>query len=169
MRKLALFIFSFIIWYLLTWPFDFTTRTLDWQMLIAGCIVSLLATIILGEVFRKHKHKRFVLLRYFWALAYIPVLFYYMLLANFDVLYRVVHPAMPINPGIVKVKTKLTTDTGKTALANSITLTPGTLTVDINSDGVIYVHCINIKETKTVEATQEIVGRFEKILVKIFE
>jgi multicomponent Na+:H+ antiporter subunit E len=169
MRKIALFIFSFITWYLLTWPFDFAANTMDWQMFVAGIVVSFIATCILGEVFRKHKHKRFFLVRYFWAVVYIPVLFFYMILANFDVLYRVIHPAMPINPGIVKVKTKLSTDTGKTALANSITLTPGTLTVDIREEGILYVHCINIKETETEEVTRQIVGRFERILLKIFE
>jgi multicomponent Na+:H+ antiporter subunit E len=168
MRKIALFIFSFITWYLLTWPFDFVTLTMDWQIFIAGIVISLIATIILGKVFIEHKHKHFFLIRYFWGLLYFPILFFYITLANFDVLLRVI-PILPINPGIVKVKTKLKTDAGRTALANSITLTPGTLSVDIKEDGYLYVHCINVKGKDIEKATQDIVGRFEKFLEKIFE
>jgi multicomponent Na+:H+ antiporter subunit E len=76
---------------------------------------------------------------------------------------------MPLNPGIVKVKTKLATNAGKTVLANSITLTPGTMTVDIREEGHLYVHCIDVKETETEKATKKIADKFEKILLKIFE
>jgi multicomponent Na+:H+ antiporter subunit E len=76
---------------------------------------------------------------------------------------------MPINPGIVKIKTRLKTDAGITALANSITLTPGTLTVDLTDDGFLYVHWINVKSTDTEEATRLIAERFEYFLEKIFE
>src|SRR4030042_3479462 len=134
MRKITLFIFSFFIWCLLTWPFNFKTHKLDIQLIIAGIIISLIATLIMGEVFITRKHKNIFIFRLFWFIIYIPIFFYYMFLANLDVLYRVVHPKMPIRPGIIKLKTKLKTDTSRTALANSITLTPGTLTVDITDD-----------------------------------
>jgi multicomponent Na+:H+ antiporter subunit E len=90
--------------------------------------------------------------------------------ANLDVAYRVLHPRLPIHPGIVKVRTKLTTDTALTFLANSITLTPGTMSVDIDKDnGILYIHWIDVK-TKDVElATRIIVDRFEKVLKKIFD
>jgi multicomponent Na+:H+ antiporter subunit E len=55
-------------------------------------------------------------------------------------------------------------------LANSITLTPGTLSVDIDSDnGFLYVHWIDVKEKDVDAVTKRIVGRFETILRKIFE
>jgi multicomponent Na+:H+ antiporter subunit E len=93
-----------------------------------------------------------------------------MIKANFDVAYRVVHPKLPIKPGIVKVKTKLKSDTGLTFLANSITLTPGTMSVDIDKEnGYLYIHWINVKSTDLEKATEIIVSRFEKILEKIFE
>ena len=92
---------------------------------------SIAASIIFVEVFTKHPVKFFSPLRYFWFICYIPVLFFYMLIANFDVVYRVIHPKMPIKPGIVKVKTRLKSESGRTALANSITLTPGTVTMDV--------------------------------------
>ena len=90
--------------------------------------------------------------------------------ANIDVAYRVIHPDMPINPGIVKVKTSLKSETGLTFLANSITLTPGTLTVDIDKEnGSLYVHWIDVKNKDVKGATEKIVKKFEKILTEIFE
>ena len=80
------------------------------------------------------------------------------------------HPQLPINPGIVKVKTRLKSDTALTFLANSITLTPGTLTVDIDRDnGVLYIHWLNVKAKDVETATKIIVERFERILSKIFD
>ena len=76
---------------------------------------------------------------------------------------------MPISPGIVKIKTNLTTDSGITALANSITLTPGTLTVDITDDGFLYIHWINVKSDDVEQATKLISQKFEWFLKKIFE
>lgn len=90
--------------------------------------------------------------------------------ANIDVARRVLNPNLPINPGIVKVKTSLKSDTGLTFLANSITLTPGTLCVDIDSEkGILYIHWIDVKTQDIDKATQIIVTKFENILKKIFE
>ena len=80
------------------------------------------------------------------------------------------HPRLPINPGIVKVKTVLKSDTALTFLANSITLTPGTLSVDIDKDnGILYVHWIDVKSKDIESATKIIVERFERILKNIFD
>ena len=109
--------------------------------------------------------------RYFYfALWYLPVFFWELLKANIDVAYRVLSPCPPIKPGIVRLKTKLKSDTGLTCLANSITLTPGTLTVDIDKpDGILYIHWIYVKGTDTETVIREIGGKFEPILMKIFE
>lgn len=64
--------------------------------------------------------------------------------ANFDVAYRVI--TGKINPGIVKMSPGLKTDTALTFLANSITLTPGTLSVDTDDEKNLYVHWINVDE-----------------------
>jgi multicomponent Na+:H+ antiporter subunit E len=142
---------------------------MDWQIFIAGIVFAGLAALLFVEVFTKSPHKLFAPLRWFWALCYLPLLFYYMLIANLDVVYRVIHPKMPIKPGIVKVKTRLSSESGRTALANSITLTPGTLTVDITDDGFLYIHWINIQATGIEEASQRIVSRFETLLERIFD
>jgi len=162
MRRLIYFVVALVVWLLLTW-------SLDIQMLIAGVIASIIVAVLFHEIMPK-EHKVFISpVRMFWLLLYVPVFFYYMLIANFDVVYRALHPKMPIKPGIVKIKTKLKTDSGITALANSITLTPGTLTVDLTDDGFLYVHWINVKSDDVEQATKFIAKRFEWFLEKIFE
>jgi multicomponent Na+:H+ antiporter subunit E len=158
---------AFVNWVLLSWPF--VDGRIDVQVVIAGVIASGIVALLFHEVLPQEHHVFISPVRILWALAYIPVFFYYVILANFDVVYRALHPAMPINPGIVKIKTKLKTDAGITALANSITLTPGTLTVDLTDDGFLYVHWINVKTTDTDEATRLIAEKFEYFLEKIFE
>ena len=162
--RLVLFICAFIVWCLLTW-------VPDAQHLIVGVFVALFIALITGDLFitRPHllKHPQRWLYFFFW---YVPIFLWECLKANIDVAYRVIHPKLPINPGIVKVKTNLKTDTGLTFLANSITLTPGTMSVDIDRDnGFLYVHWIDVKDKRVAGATKLIVERFEKILSKIFE
>ena len=76
---------------------------------------------------------------------------------------------MPIEPGIVKVRTKLRNPAAITALSNSITLTPGTLTVDADKQGVLYVHWLKVESKDEQEATEKIVGKFEYFLERILE
>ncbi len=75
-------------------------------------------------------------------LAYLPWLLYQILVSNLDVAYRVLHPRKPLEPEIITFPTNLDTDFGRVTLANSITLTPGTVTIDIK-DGEYIVHTIS--------------------------
>ena len=162
--KVVLFILAFFIWCVLTW-------VPDGQHLIVGAFVALFVALIAGDLFiatpekLKHPHRY-----WYFFVFYLPKFLWECFKANIDVAYRVIHPALPINPGIVKVKTKLKTDTALTFLANSITLTPGTMSVDIDKDnGVLYIHWINVIDKDVKKATEDIVEKFEHILTKIFE
>jgi multicomponent Na+:H+ antiporter subunit E len=167
MRRLIYFVLAFIIWVLLTWPF--ADGKIDIQVVIAGVIASAIIAILFHEILPK-EHRVFISpVRIFWVLVYIPVFFYYVMKANLDVVYRALHPKMPIKPGIVKIKTILKTESGITALANSITLTPGTLTVDLTDDGFLYIHWINVKSDDVEQATKFIAQKFEWFLQRIFE
>jgi multicomponent Na+:H+ antiporter subunit E len=75
---------------------------------------------------------------------YIPWLIYQIYLANVHVVYLVWHPKMPIDPKIIRFKTKWQGDLVLVTMANSITLTPGTITLDIR-DGEYYVHALSKK------------------------
>ena len=168
MRKLTLTIFSFVIWVLLVWPFDPVTGRLDLQSLIAGIVVAVFVGLLFGDKIPRELPVSNVFKRIFWLLVYIPMFFWYVVVANLDVVYRVVHPDMPIHPGIVKVKTTLKNPAGRTMLANSITLTPGTLSVDI-VDEYLYIHWINVRAEDVEGATHRIVSKFEGMLRRIFE
>jgi multicomponent Na+:H+ antiporter subunit E len=160
-NRIFQFLIIFILWLLLTW-------SLAPQELIVGAALSLLLSLLLHDVFLQGSQKLAQPTRYLWFFIYLPVFFYYVIRANFDVAYRVLHPDMPIRPGIVKVRTTLKSDMGRTFLANSITLTPGTLTVDIVGDH-LYIHWINITTEDPQEETDIIVRRFERYLRRIFE
>ncbi len=169
MSRGVLFVLSFVLWMLLVWPFDPATHAVSWPDVVAGLIVALLVAVVMREVSGRRFGRWLDPRRYFWAVIYVIVFLYDVIKANVDVAYRVLHPAMPIEPGIVKVRTKLKTPEGRTALANCITLTPGTLTVDVTDDGTLYVHWINVRTQDTEQATRQIVGRFEWFLQRILE
>lgn len=75
----------------------------------------------------------------------------------------VLSPSLPIAPGIVKVRTRLKSRMGRLMLANSITLTPGTLTVELDGEW-LYVHWVTVETTDIEEATARIVAGFERYL-----
>ena len=167
MRRLIYFVLAFIVWVILAWPF--VDGKINVQVVVAGLIASAGVAVLFHEILPKEHHVFLSPVRIFWFLVYLPVFFYYVMKANLDVVYRALHPKMPINPGIVKIKTTLKTESGITALANSITLTPGTLTVDLTDDGFLYIHWINVKSDDIEQATKYIAQKFEWFLKKIFE
>ncbi|RKZ34712.1 Na+/H+ antiporter subunit E [bacterium] len=161
MKFIGEFIMLFGIWLLLTW-------SLAPAQVIAGVVVTLLVTGLAGDIFVFKASRAFNPVRIFWMIVYIPYFLWYVVLANLDVAYRVIHPDLPIRPGIVKIQTSLNTDMAKTFLANSITLTPGTLTVDIK-ENELYIHWIYVHGKDVKEWSEAIAGRFEPILRRIFE
>jgi multicomponent Na+:H+ antiporter subunit E len=150
-----------IFWLLLT--FEFTVPNI-----IVGGVSSLICALFFGRVFIKNIYKLLQPKRYFWFIVYLFIFIWECLKANIDVAYRVLHPAMPIRPGIVKVKTTLKSDMAKMLLANSITMTPGTISVDIIDD-YLYIHWIYIRSEDPEVYTGIITGAFEKYIKRIIE
>ncbi len=87
--------------------------------------------------------------------------------ANFRLAAIVLNPKLPIRPGIIKVRTRLKSRVGRLMLANSITLTPGTLTLEL-CDEWIYVHCVNLESEDMEQATANIVEGFERYLMVVY-
>jgi len=87
--------------------------------------------------------------------------------ANLRLAAIVLSPDLPIRPGIVKVRTQLRSPMGRLLLANSITLTPGTLTVEMDGEW-FYVHCVTVEHTDAEQATADIVAGFERYLVVMY-
>jgi multicomponent Na+:H+ antiporter subunit E len=115
------------------------------EMLI-GLILSLIAGFISHATFLKDNLRMANPIRWVLFLAYLIGPFFIALAkANFDVAYRVI--TGKIKPGIVRISPDLKTDLGVTMLANSITLTPGTLSVDVDEEKKeLFIHWINVDE-----------------------
>jgi multicomponent Na+:H+ antiporter subunit E len=133
-----------------------------------GTVASIICTLFFARFFIRNVYKFLQPRRYFWFIIYLFIFIWECLKANIDVAYRVLHPAMPIRPGIVKVKTTLKSDMAKMLLANSITMTPGTISVDIIEDD-LYIHWIYIRSEDPEVYTEMITGAFEKYIKKIIE
>ncbi|MGC9342066.1 MAG: Na+/H+ antiporter subunit E [Bacteroidales bacterium] len=161
MRYINLFIIAFLFWLLISF-------SLSLANIITGAVASLITSITFGRYFASSMNKFVQPHRYFWFFVYIFVFTWEVLKANFDVAYRVIHPALPIKPGIVKVKLGLRSEVARTMLANSITMTPGTISVDIVED-YIYVHWIYVSSEDPEVYSEKVAGRFEKYIKKIFE
>jgi len=132
-------VFCFIVWLALS----FNGHMWANDELLAGVVLSVAAGVVARTVFVrdfKMAHPK----RWLFFVAYLFPFFYEMAKANLDVAYRVVTGR--IRPGIVKISPGLKSDTALTMLANSITLTPGTLSVDLDEDNNLYVHWINVDE-----------------------
>jgi multicomponent Na+:H+ antiporter subunit E len=153
-RYLLVFVVSFLFWLLLTASFDP-------QELIAGLLVSGVVALVTASRLE-------VLSGIRWSSAALPAVVRFLgvftvalFKANLDMARRVLSPSLPIQPALVEVKTGLRSDLGKLLLANSITLTPGTLAIDIVDDRLL-VHWIDSSPGSDLEsATREIVSRFE--------
>jgi multicomponent Na+:H+ antiporter subunit E len=161
MRYITLFILSFIFWLLLT--FKLTVPNI-----IVGSVASIVCSLFFGRFFVTNVYKLLQPQRYFWFVIYLFIFVWECIKANIDVAYRVLHPAMPIRPGIVKVRTTLKSDMAKMLLANSITMTPGTISVDIIDD-FLYIHWIYISSEDPEVYTEIITGAFEKYIKRIIE
>ncbi len=153
-------LFLFIVW-------NAFTSSLQVQEVITGLIASFVIALFTSRFFDcctlKILHPRSI----YYMVVYFFVFLVALLRSNFDMARRVLSPSLPINPGIVKFDTKLESDFQKMVLANSITLTPGTLSVDIIGN-TLYVHWIDVITDDPLKAHTEIAKRFENILLKIY-
>ncbi len=164
---ISTFIVCYVLWIVLTWSFTA-------QELIAGAVVSLLTAIfsarffIHGDAFYLFNPKRFFTLIFYCLVIFVKELWK----ANVDVAKRALNPKLPINPGIVKVPVDLKSEYGLAMLANSITLTPGTITMDIvEEDGknYYYIHWIDVAVQDGKEAGEAIKGTLEKWIGRVFK
>ncbi len=89
------------------------------------------------------------------------------LLANFDVAYRVLHPKMPIDPSVIEFDTSLRSDLAIVTLANSITLTPGTITINIDQEkGRFQVHAIAHKPADALLVDKTMQQKVAKVFME---
>lgn len=127
--KLATFVVMFFFWVVLSGMFDAFHLTLG----VISCLI--VSQFSHGLLF--YSGSPSLWLKGLWGiLAYLPWLFYQIVIANFQVAYVVLHPHMleKIDPHLVRFKTRLQRPISKVTFAQSITLTPGTITVNVDED-----------------------------------
>ncbi len=163
-QKMGRFIVNWVFLMLLWIMF---TSTFAAHELIIGGLVTMVISFLSIRLFTCCGLSLLSPVKIFWMIYYFGVFLKALIMANLDVARRVISPSLPINPGIVKFKTKLTTNYSKMVLANSITLTPGTLSIDVIGD-TFYIHWIDVQTTDPEKAFTEIAEEFEKVLLKIF-
>ncbi|HEU4344577.1 MAG TPA: Na+/H+ antiporter subunit E [Candidatus Binatia bacterium] len=141
-RRLALqFVVLFVFWLLLS-------GKLEVKYLLFGLLSAALVTFVTQDLLQSPEGQRKTspsmagFLKAGWRLlAYFGWLIYEIVQSNFQVAYIVLHPKLPIEPGLLRFRTRLRSPIGHVILANSITLTPGTITVDL-SEGTYWVHAL---------------------------
>lgn len=169
-RAIVFYFIWFAVWMLLAWP-------PEPKDVIVGIVVSLFVSVMTVDlVLRKGRGGRSyaplaVLKRVAWFIVYVFVFLWECIKANIDVAYRVLHPDLPIRPGTIRINVNLKSDIGLTFLANSITLTPGTTSIDVDkARGCLYIHWLYVRDAYGPGGkTLPVVVKFERILGRIFE
>ena len=149
---LGTFILSYLFWILFLMQ-DFNILKLGAQEIIVGAIVAAIVSLFSSQYFAREDGM--------W------------LFKKFRIAIKSLSPKIDINPGIVKITTDLNSDYGLAMLSNCITLTPGTITMDIYEDednkNAMYIHWIDATTEDTKEASEIIKGKFEYFVRRLFK
>lgn len=147
---LITFLILFSLWILLSGKFDLFHLSLG----IISCII---ITLISGDLLFPESKTKGLIRSWLCFLRYIPWLLYQIILANLHILYLVFHPRMMelIDPEIITFQSKLKKELSLVTFANSITLTPGTITVYVSVDGDFHVHSIDKKSAEPLPGEME--------------
>jgi len=146
-------LFLFALWLILS-------GSLHIQNLLIGLVVSYAIALLYVKMFKDETVYRFSVSAFF---QYLWILLKNLVKSNLQINKRILSPEMNISAAIVAVKTDLESDWKKLLLANSITLTPGTLTLDIKDD-TLFIHTLQYEEGMD---TKEIIREFEDAIRKI--
>jgi len=154
---LLTFLIMFGLWILLSGRFDIFHLSL-------GVISCLIVAFFSGDLLFPELKTKGLLRSWVRFIKYIPWLLYQIFVANLHLMYLTFHPRMMelIDPKIVKFKSRLKGDLSLVTFANSITLTPGTITVYVSIDGDFKVHAIDKKSSEGLP------GEMEDRIIRVF-
>lgn len=152
----VLFVTLMLFWLMLS-------GNLDTDVLIVGAVASLIIALLYRDGLSFFTEFRFTPQAIVAGFRYYGYFLRELFKSNLKMAAIVLSPSLPITPGIVKVRTRLKSRMGRLMLANSITLTPGTLTVEMAGEW-LYIHCVTLGATDIEAATAEIVSGFESYL-----
>jgi len=136
-----------VLWLFVRGVTVFAGGELELGPVLGEFIIGLAVGLPIAYLFRRFYSPRYVVSRTPRAVPaaakYLTVFLWELVTANVDVARRVLSPSMPIEPAVIEVPLRVETDLAITTIANSITLTPGTLTMDYDAErNALYVHAI---------------------------
>ncbi|TFH61590.1 Na+/H+ antiporter subunit E [Peribacillus frigoritolerans] len=153
--QILLNVFLAVIWMFLKNEFNGSTFTIGY-LLGLGIMF----------VFRHFFNDRFYLNRVYAVVLLLLIFARELILSNISVLKAVLKPSLDMRPGIFAFETTLTKDWEITILSNLITLTPGTLVVEVSEDNrFLYIHAMDIADKD--EAVDSIKNTFEKAIMEV--
>ncbi len=135
--------------------------------LALGFLLSLVVSFLTYSLFIEENEvdSRSLLPRVHWFVLYLGLLIYKMYVATFKVVWLIIKGGM--NPRVVHFRTRLKSDIARVTLSNSITMTPGTITLTLDDDHLV-VHWLDAKTSHSKYAGDLIKGSFENILKRIW-
>ena len=161
--RILMFFFALMVWLGINWP-------VDWVKAACGIFVGFCVSVLVGDIFVGRTYLVRHPKRYAWMVYYILILFWEAIKGAVQIVIRLSRPEFIIKPGIVEVKTNISSATGISFLANSITIAMDTCVVDIDAERqILFVHWMNVESLSSKAATEMIVKKFEKILIRIFD
>lgn len=153
MRFIFWFIILFIMWLVMT-------SSLEGSSILLGVVVSGGISLLTIKLFPT---KSFDFINPFWLLIYCYTLIKNIIIANIYLTKILFRRDLNLSPAIIAIPTTLTSDWKRVLLANSITLTPGTLTLDIK-DNMLFIHIIEYEDGMD---RSSVIGEFERVIARI--
>lgn len=159
------FLFHILVFFALLCLWVILSGKFDLFHLSLGIISCAIVTAFSGDLLFSESGTRIFFRHGLRVLGYIPWLLYQVALANFHILYLVFHPKMMdlIDPQIIRFESSLKKEISLVTFANSITLTPGTITMYVSVGGAFQVHAIDRKSGEPLP------GEMERRVARTFE
>lgn len=154
--------FQIILNLIIAFVWMFLNNSWDFSYFFTGYLLGLVFVYALRRFF----HDDFYMRR-LWAIWKLLVLFLKeLVLSNVAVIKQILRPKLDIRPGIFAFQTELDSDWEITLLACLITLTPGTLTLEVSPDPrTLYIHAMDIHDAELL--AEQIKGTFEKAIMEV--
>lgn len=160
-KRLVLFVLLYIFWIIFSWSYNV-------MHLVIGFFYSFIITIIISSLFNKEKELNFTnMLNCLWLFLSIPILAWHIVLAGIDIILRLFKPRITVKSEIIKFKTELKSETGIVWLANTISLLPGMIAIDVDLEKS-YIYILVFKNTSEEIYIQKYIDVYENIYIKVF-
>ena len=157
---LPLWLILFVVW-------SAANGSLDIGVMIVGLILTLVIAVFTIRICPIWRDSRLTPAAAVGLLLYTAVFLREVIRSNLEMLRYVYSRKLELTPGILPIRTHLTSRMGRLVLANTITLTPGTMVMEIEGD-TLFVHVLDVSTTDIDENTAAVAGSFEPVLERTF-